>query len=170
MKVKSARHLATSKPSAVIFCREVRLVEEIAKHLDPQLISIAHSQLGDRYIANIELFKRGARTILVMTRDLGKRGVDFPMARSLIVCSPKSSSTTMDQELCRTRSIAGGQQKQVYLLFYANTYEEEKLRSVLRQLVGMRMYKKFEKFTVTKRWKEWLDQRPPITFLELISI
>jgi len=105
-----------------------------------------------------------------MTRDLGKRGLDFPMARSLVLCSPKSSALTMDQELCRTRGQRKDRaSKPVYVLFYGDTYEEEKMRRVLRKLVEISMYEKFRKFTLSARWSKWLRERSPLTMPEYLS-
>jgi superfamily II DNA or RNA helicase len=168
VKVKCAIRLAHGGRPAVVYCREIQLVERLAREDWASSPAVAHSRMGDEYLAEILKFKTGARHVLLMTRDLGKRGLDFPMARSLILCSPKSSWRTMDQELCRTR----GQRrkiKRVYVLFYESTYEEEKMRRVLMELVRMRMYGKFRKFTLSRRWTRWLRMRPALTLPEYIS-
>src|SRR5207244_12251621 len=132
--------------------------------------AIAHSGLGDRYLLETLRFKSGARDVLLMTRDLGKRGLDFPMARSLLLYSPKSSPRTMDQELCRTRGQRRDRSnKPVYVLFYGKSYEEEKMRRVLGQLVEILMYGKFRKFTLSQRWSKWLHKRSPLTMPEYLS-
>ena len=105
-----------------------------------------------------------------MTRDLGKRGLDFPMARTLILFSPKGSARVMDQELCRTRGQRkDGTNKIVYVLYYGETYEEEKMRRVIAALVGIRMYGKFQKFSLSRRWSKWLSERPAFTMFQYLS-
>ena len=167
-KFKMACELARKHAPSVIFCREIQAVSALSAEKPTASTATAHSNLGDQYIANIEGFKRGDSKTLVMTRDLGKRGVDFPMAKSLVVLSPKTSVTAMDQELCRTRSTVRAGEKQVYLLFYAETYEEEKLRNVLQRLVSLRMYERYQKFTLDAKWGRWLAARAHVTFSDLL--
>jgi hypothetical protein len=69
-------------------------VNQLAEQVWPTPPAIAHSGLGDRYLQDTLRFKSGDRDILLMTRDLWKRGLDFPMARSLVLYSPKSSART----------------------------------------------------------------------------
>jgi hypothetical protein len=169
-KIQESTRLASDGRPAIVYCREIQLVERLARQPWPTSPAIAHSGLGDRYLKETLRFKSGNRDILLMTRDLGKRGLDFPMAHSLVLCSPKSSVRTMDQELCRTR----GQRKQriskeVFVLFYGDTYEEEKMRRVLGELLEIRMYDKFEKFTLSRQWSTWLGERPALTMPEYLG-
>jgi hypothetical protein len=169
-KVKRSVELARGCRPAVIYCREIQLVNRLASEVWPTPPAVAHSDLGDRYLQETLRFKTGARDVLLMTRDLGKRGLDFPMAQSLVLCSPKSSARTMDQELCRTRSQRKDRPiKSVYVLFYGDTYEEEKMRRVLRKLVEISMYEKFRKFVLSPRWSKWLGERSPLTMPEYLS-
>ena len=76
----------------------------------------------------------------------------------------------MDQELCRTR----GQRKDriskiVHVLYYGETYEEEKMRRVLAELIGMRMYEKYQKYILSGTWSKWLKKRPALSMLEYLS-
>ena len=169
-KVRRSGELARGCRPAVVYCREIQLVNRLANEPWPTPPAVAHSGLGDRYLQETLRFKTGARDVLLMTRDLGKRGLDFPMARSLVLCSPKSSALTMDQELCRTRGQRKDRaSKPVYVLFYGDTYEEEKMRRVLRKLVEISMYEKFRKFTLSARWSKWLRERSPLTMPEYLS-
>lgn len=169
-KVRRSVDLARRGRPAVVYCREIQLVNQLAGQAWPTAPAIAHSDLGDRYLQETWRFKSGARDVLLMTRDLGKRGLDFPMARSLVLYSPKSSVRTMDQELCRTRGQRRDRgNKPVYVLFYAGTYEEEKMRRVLGELVKILMYEKFQKFTLSRRWDKWLCERSPLTMPEYLS-
>jgi superfamily II DNA or RNA helicase len=167
-KLAAARKLAATHAPTVILCREIQTVETIATGMRSPRPTIAHSGIGDRYLNNIDLFKKGRSQALLMTRELGKRGVDFPMAKSLVVLSPKTSVMAMDQELCRTRSKRAGGAKEVFILFYARTYEEEKLRTVLLVLTRIKMYDKHAKFTLDKHWTGWLNARRPVTLARLL--
>jgi ERCC4-related helicase len=169
-KVRQTVDLARGGRPAVVYCREIQLVNRLAEQAWPTPPAIAHSGLGDRYLQETLRFKSGARDVLLMTRDLGKRGLDFPMARSLVLYSPKSSARTMDQELCRTRGQRKDRgNKPVYVLFYGDTYEEEKMRRVVGELVEILMYKRFRKFTLSHRWSKWLRARSPLTMPEYLS-
>lgn len=169
VKVRRATELARAGRPAVIYGREIRLVERLAEEDWPAFPAVAHSEMGEHYLREILSFKAGRREVLLMTRDLGKRGLDFPMARSLVLCSPKSSWRTMDQELCRTRGDRR-KIKQVYILFYEGTYEEEKLRRVLLELVQIQMYGAFKKFKLSRLWTKWLHARPALTLPEYVSL
>ena len=169
-KVRRGAKLARRGLPSIVYCREIQLVNRLARETWRSPPAIAHSGLGDRYLLETLRFKAGDRDVLLMTRDLGKRGLDFPMARTLILFSPKSSPRVMDQELCRTR----GQRKDrtnkiVYLLYYGDTYEEEKMRRVISELVEMRMYGRFQKFTLSRRWSKWLSKRPALTMLQYLT-
>ena len=169
-KIKQTVKLARGSCPAVVYCREIQLVTRLATEKWPTPPAIAHSGLGDQYLQETLRFKTGSRDILLMTRDLGKRGLDFPMARILVLCSPKSSPRTMDQELCRTRGQRHNRTtKRVFILFYSSTYEEEKIRRVLRDLVELRMYTRFPKFTLSERWGKWLGKRPALTMLQYLN-
>lgn len=159
-KSERAKEVAKRGLPSVVYCREIQLVNRIASDTRLPRVAIAHSELGDRYLNEIDKFKKGIRDVLVMTRELGKRGIDFPNANSLILISPKSSPLTMDQELCRTRGQRHHREaKPVYVLFYESTYEEEKLRRVLIQLLQISMYDRFPKFFLSPEWRKWLASR-----------
>jgi hypothetical protein len=64
---------------------------------------------------------------LVMTRDLGGRGLDFPSAARVILVSPRSNYQTVAQELARIRSRnASAKEAPIYL--YDDTEEAGKGR------------------------------------------
>lgn len=168
-KIKWTVKLASRNRPAVVYCREIRLVTRLEKERWPTPPAIAHSGLGDRYLQETLRFKAGDRDILLMTRDLGKRGLDFPMARTLVLCSPKSSQRTMDQELCRTRGQRHHRvSKRVSVLFYSETLEEEKMRRVLRELLDLRMYARFPKFTASQQWTKWIAKRAALTMMQYL--
>lgn len=169
-KIKRAANLARRLTPSVIYCREIQLVQRLAAEPWRHPPAIAHSGLGDRYLSETLRFKSGDSDVLLMTRDLGKRGLDFPFAKSLTLLSPKSSLLVMDQELCRTRGQRRHRRtKAVYILFYRATYEEEKMRRVLRKLVDIRLYDRFPKFVLSGTWSKWLKKRLGLSIVGYLS-
>jgi superfamily II DNA or RNA helicase len=64
---------------------------------------------------------------LVMTRDLGGRGLDFPSAARVILVSPRSNYQTVAQELARIRS-RNASAKDALIYYYDQTEEAAKGR------------------------------------------
>jgi superfamily II DNA or RNA helicase len=64
---------------------------------------------------------------LVMTRDLGGRGLDFPSAVRVILVSPRSNYQTVAQELARIRS-RNASPNQALVYYYEETEEAAKGR------------------------------------------
>ncbi len=162
-KLLKAVQIADLHRSSIVYCREIALADRLVAakwNRNPPPLE-AHSELGDKYLSVIDKFISSTRQVLVMTRDLGKRGLDFPMAASLILYSPKSSPLVMDQELCRTRGQRW-RSKPVYVLFYSDTYDELKMCRVLLSLVGMKMFGRFQKYDLARRWRTWLDKHPSL--------
>ena len=65
----------------------------------------------------------------MVTRRLGGRGFDLPKARYAIFYSPKEDAEVMWQETLRIRSLKRSP-KTAYVLYYANTAEENKYKVV----------------------------------------
>ncbi len=171
VKIQKIGTLIPKSLPAIVYCREIKLVEQLATEPWAEQPAVAHSGLGDRYLLETLRFKNGSRRLLLMTRDLGKRGLDFPMAKILVLVSPKSSERTMDQELCRTRGQRRDTKpKQVFVLFYQATYEEEKMMRVLKELIQLKMYGKFSKFVLSKRSVKWLNNRKPLSIREYLAL
>jgi superfamily II DNA or RNA helicase len=64
---------------------------------------------------------------LIITRELGGRGLDFPNAGSAVMVSPRSNYQAVAQELARIRSRQEDV-KEASILYFANTEEEAKAR------------------------------------------
>jgi len=64
-------------------------------------------------------------TALIITRQLGGRGLDFPNAKKVVMVSPRSDYQTVAQELARIRSRKGSI-KNALILYYQNTAETVK--------------------------------------------
>ena len=67
------------------------------------------------------------------------------------------------------RRAAGSPQQAGLCSLLRASYEEEKMRRVLGELVGILMYEKFRKFTLSPRWSKWLRERSPLTMPEYLS-
>lgn len=83
---------------------------------------------------------------LILTRDLGGRGLDFPEAASACLFSPRSNYQTVAQELARIRSRRISP-KTVLVLYYKDTEEEAKARRLGLRLRAQR-YESNHLFTV----------------------
>jgi superfamily II DNA or RNA helicase len=67
------------------------------------------------------------RSCLVITRELGGRGLDFPNAARAIIVSPRSNYQAVAQELARIRSRQESP-KEAYVFYYEKTEEAAKAR------------------------------------------
>jgi superfamily II DNA or RNA helicase len=79
---------------------------------------------------SLEQFENGKAKILIVNRQIGGRGFDLPIARFAVFLSPKRSEETMWQEMLRIRS-SHIDPKDVYILYFSQTKEEEKTISLL---------------------------------------
>lgn len=83
---------------------------------------------------SLAAFENGDTKILIVNRQLGGRGFDLPIARYAVFISPKRSEDTMWQEMLRIRSTRRDT-KEVTILYFSETREEEKARSLLETMI-----------------------------------
>ena len=95
-----------------------------------------------------------AQGILVITRELGGRGLDFPLATKVVVASPRSNYQAVAQELARIRSRKS-MPKSAVITYFAGTEEQAKALRLARHLAS-------EKFGVSALF-EVIDA-PPDTY------
>jgi superfamily II DNA or RNA helicase len=93
-------------------------------------------------------FREGVVPALVITRDLGGRGLDFPAADTALLLSPRTNYQTVAQELARIRSRRG-QPKEVTVLYYEETTEALKAFRLADHLVRDNRYGSHVLFEVT---------------------
>ena len=86
--------------------------------------------------ASLERFEKGESPTLIVNRQIGGRGFDLPKARFAVFLSPKRSEETMWQEMLRIRS-SHIDPKDVYILFFSETKEEEKTLSLLENMQNL---------------------------------
>lgn len=72
---------------------------------------------------------------LVLTRDLGGRGLDFPSAARVILISPRSNHQTVAQELARIRSRRQNP-KEAIIFYYSGTEETGKANRLAAKLAA----------------------------------
>jgi Helicase conserved C-terminal domain len=104
-------------------------------------------------------FRSGQTPVLVITRDLGGRGLDFPTAETAVVMSPRSNYQTVAQELARIRSRRGTP-KSVTVLYYADTTEALKGFRLATHLVRDNRYGTEPIFEVSGTPTEVLPEDP----------
>jgi hypothetical protein len=98
--------------------------------------------------ARARAFREASVPVLVITRDLGGRGLDFPAADTAILLSPRTNYQTVAQELARIRSRRGST-KEVTVLYYEDTTEASKAFRLARHLVRDNQYGKEALFEVS---------------------
>lgn len=135
----------------VIFTRYIRLSDGLNDFLQGNDIKtnivdgrIRHE--STRYKI-IEKFNSDDSQVLIMTRETGKRGLDLPIADYAIFYSPKSDEYAMWQELSRIRSTVV-REKPTYLLFYADTTEEVRVRKLVGDMKSSSHAYSFSNFKI----------------------
>lgn len=139
-KAKAVRNLIRGNSAVVVMFRYVRLLEAIAAELKATGVNpvTLHGSMDDRARARaLTEFKRKGSTVLLMTRDTGKRGLDLPEADAAVFYSPKASESSTFQEASRIRSTTANV-KTCHVLCYSGTDERDKLRRLVAQILQRR--------------------------------
>jgi superfamily II DNA/RNA helicase len=131
----------------VVYFRYNRLSDEIFNYLVSKKISciqidgrVKTNDLGEKIIE----FQKSDYQILLLNRDSGGRGLDIPYIDYAVFYSPKIKEDTVWQELSRIRSTVVNT-KMTYMMYYAETNEEEKMMDLLNQMKeSERIYKFIE--------------------------
>ncbi len=121
---------AVRRGPCLVMSRYVDVAQALESVLSARLPTrqIDGQQPREQIRSGMEWFRerpKGEEAALVMTRDLGGRGLDFPAAESVLFVSPRSNYQTVAQEIARIRSRAGAV-KQSTIYFYAGTEEQAK--------------------------------------------
>lgn len=150
-KIKIVLSNAASGTS-LILTRFRRSAEAISTRLRQAGIdaSFAHGGLDRVDLARVlEDFRQAQPTdtkALVLTRELGGRGLDFPLASRVVLFSPRSSYQTVAQELARIRSRMSDQ-KHALIVYYDKTEERAKAYRLATHL-GTQVYEGKKLFSV----------------------
>ncbi len=143
---------SATRGTSLILTRFRRSAEAIAVRLGQAGIdvSFAHGGLNRPDLARVlEDFRRARPTdakALVLTRELGGRGLDFPLASRVVLFSPRSNYQTVAQELARIRSRTSDQ-KQALIIYYDATEERAKSYRLATRL-GTQEYEGKKLFSV----------------------
>ncbi len=95
-----------------------------------------------------QALRSGDAQVLVMTRELGGRGLDFPDVQTAVLLSPRSQYQAVAQELARIRSRRQ-LIKQAFVFYYANTTETAKARRLATHLLHDNLYRGQQLFDIT---------------------
>jgi superfamily II DNA or RNA helicase len=123
---------ADAKSPCLIMCRYRDVAQSVSEMIRGRLSveradgSMSRPDIG----AATEWFRSlrgGKRSSLVITRELGGRGLDFPTAASACLISPRSNHQAVAQEFARIRSRTSDP-KEVLVLYFQQTEEEAKAR------------------------------------------
>ncbi|WP_157204847.1 helicase-related protein [Methylomonas methanica] len=120
----------------VIFLRNIRILRVLAESLsgDGRALVCVHGERTDAENDQaLRRFRAVDGTLLLITRDTGKRGLDLPEGDFSIFYSPKSREDVTWQEVSRIRSTIRNR-KSTYMLFYEDTGEEEKMSAMIKAL------------------------------------
>jgi len=107
-----------------------RLMEQKMPTVDSSVVradgSMSRSDIGIA-MNQFRAMPTGTKGALVITRELGGRGLDFPSAAQVVVASPRSNYQAVAQELARIRSRRS-RPKTAVITYYADTEEQAKAR------------------------------------------
>jgi superfamily II DNA/RNA helicase len=122
----------------LVLTRNTDVNHFVAKILE-QRGSVVRSMTGimsdlDRRLS-LAAFEEGTAKVLIVNRQMGGRGFDLPIARYAVFLSPKRSEETLWQEMLRIRS-SRLDVKDVFILYFSDTKEEEKMLSVMACMVN----------------------------------
>jgi ERCC4-related helicase len=121
------------RQQGVLFLRYVRILDEISKRLRASGHEIAMVHGAQKQTTNdreLERFRKRHASLLLITRDTGKRGLDLPEADYAVFFSPKARDDVTWQEVSRIRSTIM-HEKASYFLCYAGTAEALKMDRML---------------------------------------
>jgi superfamily II DNA or RNA helicase len=130
-KYRAVVQAAKQPGPTLVLTRYIHSAEAIAALLSRSGVetNIVHGEMSRLDIeAGTSWFRGRAENdvcALVLTRDLGGRGLDFSRAARVILISPRSNHQTVAQELARIRSRASNP-KRALVFYYAHTEEEIK--------------------------------------------
>jgi superfamily II DNA/RNA helicase len=132
-KLNAVKNFISEHETTLVLTRFRRSAERIAQALtfDARKAFFAHGGMDRRDVGKVlEEFRQQSEPglqSLVLTRELGGRGLDFPLASGVSLFSPRSNYQAVAQELAGIRSRAGSP-KEALIPYYRNTEEEAKAR------------------------------------------
>jgi Helicase conserved C-terminal domain len=133
----------THSHSAIVLCRYIEAARRVADYVRERSVGVLQadgSMTRSEIERRSEALRAGVAKVLVITRDLGGRGLDFPSVNTAIALSPRANYQTVAQELARIRSRRENV-KDATILFYAGTTEALKADRLAHHLVHDNTYR-----------------------------
>lgn len=154
-KLRAVARIVKKHQPTLVLTRYVSSAEAVARSLAARRVPVVHAHGQMRATvaaAATHAFRTGRSSALVITRELGGRGLDFPQAATAILVSPRSNYRAVAQELARIRSREENP-KEVTILYYAGSSETAKAARLAQHLVRDNQFagrKLFETIDVPK--------------------
>ncbi|MHA1188784.1 MAG: helicase-related protein [Candidatus Heimdallarchaeota archaeon] len=129
-KIEKVVEIAKESNKIVVLCSYIKTVKTIASYLTRHKIKpfIVTGQIFDKNAILQEFRNCPEKSALIMS-PVGERDIDLPEAEKLIIFDSVRTIKTVYQQLKRIRGGYG------LFLYYANTYEERKVNSVMREII-----------------------------------
>ena len=129
-KIEKVVEIAKESNKIVVLCSYIKTAKTIATYLTRHKIKpfIVTGQVFDKNAILKEFRNCAEKSALIMT-PVGERDIDLPEAEKLIIFDSVRTIKTVYQQLKRIRGGYG------IFLYYANTYEERKVNSVMREII-----------------------------------
>lgn len=126
----------------LILSRNLEMCELLAGSIINQglPVFIVHKDLSPaEQRQRMDGFRRQKSAVLLTPRLFGGRNLDVSMVDYAVFYSPKDDEATMWQEMAGIQSVRKNP-KEVFILFYRNTGEEDKLKRLLWKMRGRSSY------------------------------
>jgi hypothetical protein len=148
-KLKGVRDALSGK-TGLVLCRYILAAKATHDYLGQTRERIIQAD-GTMTRAELERHAQALRSseadVLVMTRELGGRGLDFPNVQTAAVLSPRSQYQAVAQELARIRSRRQ-LTKRTFVFYYTQTTETAKARRLAQHLSRDNVYRGIKLFNV----------------------
>ncbi len=149
-KLEGVREAIAGKTSLVL-CRYIEAAKRTEAHLNQtrdDVLQADGTMTRSELEHHAQALRSGDAEVLVMTRELGGRGLDFPDVQTAVLLSPRSQYQAVAQELARIRSRRQ-LIKQGFVFYYANTTETAKARRLATHLLHDNLYRGQKLFDIT---------------------
>jgi reverse gyrase len=141
---------ALNGKTGLVLCRYVSAAKAMHDYLSQSRERIVQAD-GTMTRAEMEsraqALRSGEADVLVMTRELGGRGLDFPDVQTAAVLSPRSQYQAVAQELARIRSRRQ-QPKGTFVFYYTQTAETAKAKRLAQHLARDNVYRATKLFDI----------------------
>jgi superfamily II DNA or RNA helicase len=149
-KLEGVRKALVGK-TGIVLCRYIAAAKAMHAYLNLSRHDVIQAD-GTMTRAELErhayALRSGETDVLIMTRELGGRGLDFPQVQTAALLSPRSQYQAVAQELARIRSRRQ-LIKRTSIFYYQDTTETAKARRLAEHLSRDNRYRGHALFEVT---------------------